>query len=152
MLSRKRRKKGGAIRRSLRPGNGRAPIPLAPVCVALIVALIGFGAVGSNAVRAASAVAWGEEGFGYAYNVKEVEEAERLAKEACAENGCKTDVRILASSSGQGYAAIAVDGNIIGIALGMPNLASAMQRARAECLRQGGRFPRITVTFYDRGH
>lgn len=106
----------------------------------------------SGAVIAASAVAWSEEAYGYAYNVRTVEEAERLALEACKKNGCETGIKILASSAGEGHGALAADGNVLGVALGFPDHASAASRALSECRRQGGKSPRVILTWHDRGY
>ncbi|MBX7057724.1 MAG: DUF4189 domain-containing protein [Leptospirales bacterium] len=116
-------------------------------CLLMLTAMVAAASLG-----AASAVAWSEEAYGYAYNVRTVEEAERLAMQACNSNGCATNVRILASSAGEGHGALAADGNILGVALGFPDHASAASRALSECHRQGGKSPRVIFTWYDRGY
>ncbi len=105
----------------------------------------------SSAVFSASAVAWSEEAYGFAFNLKTVEEAEALAKERAKKNGGE-NIEILASSDIVGYGAIAVDGNIIGVTLGYPDLRTAMTRAKQECVKKGGRFPRVVATWHDRGY
>jgi hypothetical protein len=118
--------------------------------LAFFAALVTSGSGAS--LPAASAVAWAEEGYGYAYNVKTIEEAERLALESCRKNGCSNNIRILTSSPGEGHAALAVDGSIMGAAVGFPDPNSARERAVQECLNNGGKFPRVILTWYDRGY
>jgi hypothetical protein len=104
-------------------------------------------------LAAASAVAWSQDAYGYAFNAKSIEEAEQLARAAAVKNGAQLeDVKILATSEVEGYGAIAVDGNILGATLGYPDLRAAMARARQECIKRGGRFPRVVATWHDRGY
>lgn len=100
--------------------------------------------------HSASAVAYGEDAYGYAYNVKTIEEAEELAKKACAKHGGR-NIIIIASSKGMGYGAIAVYGKIAAAAVGFPTIYSAMSRAEKECMKFGGNDPHIVATWYDYG-
>lgn len=108
-------------------------------------------ALSGGALFGASAVAWSEDAYGFAFNLKTVEEAEALARERAVKNGGEK-VEILASSDIVGYGAIAVDGNIIGVTLGYPDLRTAITRARQECVKKGGSFPRVVATWHDRGY
>jgi hypothetical protein len=104
-------------------------------------------------ITAAAAVAWSEEAYGYSFNAKSIEEAEAIAKAAAIKNGSDPDkVEILATSKVVGYGAIAVDGNIVGVTIGYPDLRAAIVRARQECIKRGGKFPRVVATWHDRGY
>ncbi|MCR9144120.1 MAG: DUF4189 domain-containing protein [bacterium] len=104
-------------------------------------------------LQAAAAVAWSEDAYGYSFNMRTIEEAEKLATEAAVKNGSDPEqVEILATSKVVGYGAIAVDGNVLGVTMGYPDLRAAMFRAKQECLKRGGKFPRVVATWHDRGY
>ncbi len=139
------------VGRSTRPGYGRFPAGLAIALIAL--AVLPGSAAGPRDLKAAAAVAWTADAYGYAFNVKTIEEAEELAKASAIKNGAEADaIEILATSKVVGYGAIAVDGNIVGVTMGYPDLRAAIVRAKQECQKRGGRFPRVVATWHDRGY
>lgn len=124
----------------------------------LVLPLIGqlFNGVNleiTSELYAAAAVAWSEEAYGYSFNAKTIEEAEELARAAAIKNGSDpAGIEILATSKVVGYGAIAVDGNIVGVTMGYPDLRAAIVRAKQECVKRGGKFPRAVATWHDRGY
>lgn len=123
-------------------------IVLLAVAVAVITA-----AFRAETLEAASAVAWSKDAYGYSFNATSVEEAERLARAAAEKNGAAAgEIEILAVSQVEGYGAIAVDGNIVGVTIGYPDLRAAIVRAKQECTKRGGRHPRVVATWHDRGY
>jgi hypothetical protein len=91
--------------------------------------------------------------YGYAFSYSTENIAKTKAYDACIEYGGTNPV-LIASTSNQGYGAIAIgknsDGNrVIGVALGYSSLSSAKQEAIRQCEDYGGYGAEIKNTWND---